>query len=303
MKAFSKISFWLVAVLLASGFATRAVGHEAKIVKVVGSATVQLPGGAQPAERGMMVPEGATITTGPNAQVFLEVFSGGMATIAESSTVSVEKLAVEKNGDTVTSQEAMLDLKKGTVLSTLDPSKKAINHYGVRTPKGVAAARGTVYTVTVGDDEFTVETTLSGEVIITNLTTNETVSVASGSVSVTDNNTTQVLTGRQVAADPALNATVTRAVAIAAAVLSVVDNDPNGEFTTEQSNTAKGELQTLRATVARDLPQASDEVAQAVTQLVVPAAAADTGDSGKGKGKDETPVTEVDPNTVSISHK
>ena len=40
-------------------------------------------------------------------------------------------------------------LKQGKVLSTLDPARKAINRYGVRTPKGVAAARGTVYAVRV----------------------------------------------------------------------------------------------------------------------------------------------------------
>jgi hypothetical protein len=301
MNALRKVSFWLIAGLLASGFAARAFGHEAKIVRVTGTATVVLPDGTStPAVKGVMVPQGATITTSASSQVFLEVFSGGIATIAENTTIGVEKLALEKSGDTVTSQEALLDLKKGSVISTLDPTKKAINHYGVRTPKGVAAARGTVYSVTVGEDQYTVETTLSGAVVITNTTTGTAVTVSSGGTSV---NGGDALTGDQVAADSALNAVVTRSVAIAAAALAQVQNNTDGDFSSDQAATASGELSTLQQTVRDSLPQASNAVQTAVETGQVPAAQPSTGGSQpQNQNPTQTPLTPVDVSQVSASH-
>src|SRR5690606_18113253 len=64
----------------------------------------------------------------------------------------------------------LLDLKKGNIISTIDPSKKSINNYGVRTPKGVAAARGTVYgtsvTFTADGESNTTVATLNGFVTL-----------------------------------------------------------------------------------------------------------------------------------------
>ena len=298
MNALRKISFWLVAALFASGFTARAFGHDAKVLRLVGTAEIQMPGQSEftPLDKDAMVPQGATIRTGANSQVFLQVFSGGIAAITENSTVSVEKLALEKDGDTVTSQEAMLDLKQGNIVSTLDPTKKAINHYGIRTPKGVAAARGTTYTVTVGADHYTVVTTLSGDVTITNLTTGESVAVTAGTVSV---NGSGPLTRTQVSSNPTVNALVVRSVAIAAAALAQVQDNAGGDFSANESRVAGGELTTLRATVATSLPQAADAVNTAVQLGVVPAAAQPGGGTQTPPGQTQSPVTPVDVSQVS----
>ncbi len=66
----------------------------------------------------------------------------------------------------VTQQTAILNLKSGNLVSTLDPANKRINNYGVRTPKGVAAARGTTYTVSVSQTGTHVAT-MSGRVTLT----------------------------------------------------------------------------------------------------------------------------------------
>lgn len=167
MNPLKSLKFLFVLCLGAVGLAASAQAHDAKVVKVTGSVQVQLPGSttAQPLTPEMLVPAGALVTTGADGQVFLETFPGAVATIQSNSTVLIEKLAIEKQGDTVTLQEALLDLKKGNIVSTLDPAKKAINRYGVRTPKGVAAARGTVYGVSVSISGTTVAT-LTGSVTV-----------------------------------------------------------------------------------------------------------------------------------------
>ncbi len=153
--------------LLLAGLAGAAFAHEAKVIKLTGSAQVMLPGAttATPLAINAMIPEGATITTAAGAELSIEAVPGVVATIQAGSTVVVEKLAMVKNGDVITEQVATLDLKKGNVVSTLDPAKKSVNRYGVRTPKGVAAARGTVFSVKVSVTGSTVAT-LSGSVTI-----------------------------------------------------------------------------------------------------------------------------------------
>ncbi len=193
MKSFKKLQFFTFLCLFAGGLAVPLSAHEAKAVKVTGSVQVQLPGStsAQPLTGGMAIPEGALVTTAADGQVYLEALPGVVATIEPNSTVLVEKLEITKAGNQVTSQEALLDLKKGNVISTLDPTKKAINRYGVRTPKGVAAARGTVYGVSVNVSGTTVAT-LSGLVTI-NLGNGVTVDIPVGMAVAGDSDTASTI--------------------------------------------------------------------------------------------------------------
>lgn len=186
MKSFTKLRLFLILCALAAGFITSAQAHEAKVLKVSGDAQVQLPGqsSSQALTKGMLVPAGSLITTASGGQVQLETLPGVVSTIEAESAVVVEKLSVTKEGNTVTAQEAMLDLKKGNLISTLDPTKKAINNYGVRTPRGVAAARGTVYGITVNVSGTTVAT-LSGSVSV-DLGNGQSVDIPVGSGMMTD---------------------------------------------------------------------------------------------------------------------
>lgn len=138
----------LVVGALASAFSATAFAHEAKLIKLTGSVQVQLPGQpAQPGTVGMAIPQGTVIKTQGNSEAFIEAFNGAVATVGSNSELAVEKLNIDMQGDKIVTQEAMLDLRRGNVVSTIDPTKKAINKYSIRTPKGVAAARGTVFGV------------------------------------------------------------------------------------------------------------------------------------------------------------
>jgi ferric-dicitrate binding protein FerR (iron transport regulator) len=130
---------------------------EVVVLKVKGAATAVLPGSTAPVEvkAGSMLPQGAVIETPAGSQVQLQVFPGIVTTIEAGSKVDLSKLSLTTSQGVVTKQSAVIGLKVGSVVSKLDPSKKSINDYSVSTPKGVAAARGTVYKVVV---------TASGEV-------------------------------------------------------------------------------------------------------------------------------------------
>ena len=131
---------------------------EATVLKLTGSVKVQLPGQSVATDLhvGDKVPQGATITTGLGSEVYLQPFVGTVSSIKENATVVVEKLTVTTQDGVVKKQNALLNLKGGNLVSNIDPSKRAINNYGVRTPKGVAAARGTSYSVSVSGGGFSI---------------------------------------------------------------------------------------------------------------------------------------------------
>lgn len=150
-------------------FAATTENIEAKALKVTGSVQVQLTAGSEavPLTEGMSLPAGATIITGPGSLVELRTLAGGQTSVQANTTASLDELSVDRdNLGVITKQTATLSLRSGNLISTLDPKRKSINNYSVRTPKGVAAARGTVYAVTVSQSGTTVAT-MSGTVTLT----------------------------------------------------------------------------------------------------------------------------------------
>ncbi len=124
------------------------VNTHATVARVTGTATVTLADGSTvPLTAGMKLAQGATITTGADGDVYLETHTGYLSAIKADSVVTVDEVSVVTENGQVTEERTMLDLKSGNLVANLDPKKKAINNYQVRTPKGVAAARGTTFTV------------------------------------------------------------------------------------------------------------------------------------------------------------
>jgi uncharacterized membrane protein YgcG len=154
---------------------------QAIVLKIKGSATAVFAGQSQSAtlKVGDKLPQGATIITNPDSEVDIQAFNGAVATIKANTTVNLEKLSVTSSGGAVTKQTALLDLKVGSVLSNIDPVNHNINDYGIRTPKGVAAARGTVYTVSV-TRTGTVKVYVTDSTVIINPVTGAQVKVAAG---------------------------------------------------------------------------------------------------------------------------
>ena len=147
----------LLAAFVAAASNAQDTKSEGTVLTVSGTVMVKLPDASAPvpATVGMKLPQDAEITTGSDGKVFVEVHEGMIATAEKNSTVVVEKLSVSANG----TRNATLNLKSGNLISTLDPAKRNINNYGVRTPKGVAAARGTSYSVAVSNGGFSIAAT------------------------------------------------------------------------------------------------------------------------------------------------
>lgn len=178
---------------------------EVVVLKVKGAAKAVLPGSTTPVDvkAGSTLPQGASIETSDGAQVELQVFPGIVTTIEAGSKVDLSKLSLTTSQGTVTKQSAVIGLKVGSVVSKLDPSKKAINDYSVSTPKGVAAARGTEYKVVVTTSGEVRLYVSSGTVGFTEKSTGKTVLVPAGSYVVVDSqgNLSEVKQGTENSAD------------------------------------------------------------------------------------------------------
>ncbi|MEY2882090.1 MAG: hypothetical protein RLZZ15_4470 [Verrucomicrobiota bacterium] len=133
---------------------------QATLTSFAGSVTISAPGGGNlPVTIGMKIPEGAQIVTAAGGRAAVEVHNGIVASVEPGTTVTLEQLGV-----TAGKRVARLNLKSGSLVSALDPTKKDTNDYGVRTPKGVAAARGTLFSTQVSLTGGTTVATLSGTV-------------------------------------------------------------------------------------------------------------------------------------------
>ncbi len=258
------------------------MAHEAKVIKIKGVADMKLSEIAAPALLGVgsMIPEGAIVTTAADAELSVEVVPGVIATIKESSKVVVEKLALVKNGDVITEQSATLNLKQGNVVSILDPAKKAINRYGVRTPKGVAAARGTVYAVKVDVTGSSIAT-LSGTV---------TIDLGGGNILSIPVGTSSVDGGASTTLAEAIKGNPELAKDIAEAVTIVAANVAAGSSVVGSAESAISILASVVNAASAALPsQAASFTQQAVQAIASPTSAV----SGGGASAAVAAVTEA----------
>lgn len=278
---------------------------EASVAKMTGKATMTLPNGtSSELTIGAKVPQGATIVTADGSEVYLLTHASTWATIKANSTVSVDTLSVDMDGGKVTKENTTLNLKSGNLVSALDPTKRSVNNYQVRTPKGVAAARGTTFTVTVNGENYSIVTT-SGTVTITNITTGAVVSISGGqaSVSTVNNGASTAVADLP----PAEKATAVQAMAVAVATIAVaVENNIGG--------TTAAELRSVTQTVVASTPEAAAAV-NAQVQATVPSQAAAVQQAVRETPATPTttPVTTptppattpqpIDPSTVSRSNE
>ncbi len=138
----------------------------AKLLSAKGSVMMKVDGSAQPLEikKGDSIPTGATLITQSNTFVLIGLAPGASAIVEPNTTVTLNANKTVKSQDKIEKRTVDLDMKSGTggIVSVLKRYDRSDLDFKIRTPTGVAAARGTIYRVT--GSAFQV---LEGNVVVT----------------------------------------------------------------------------------------------------------------------------------------
>ena len=121
---------------------------QARVAGFKGAVSVTTAGRTGPAVIGAVLPEGAVISTGPNAFLRLDLPDGSRLSIPSQSRVRLGRLrTVEMTG--VVQRE--LEVQGGRLESEVSPLRNPRDSYTVRTPMSVSAVRGTDFRVAYDD--------------------------------------------------------------------------------------------------------------------------------------------------------
>ena len=119
------------------------------VVSIAVGTVTMIPanGGAeQPLKVGDAVPVGATVKTGASSRAVIKTTKQSAVRIAENS----QALMLELVESDVT-PKVLIDLKSGSLGALIQPQAQGAMDFKVKTPTGIAAARGTMYAVAVED--------------------------------------------------------------------------------------------------------------------------------------------------------
>ncbi len=114
----------------------------------VGSVTlVPADGSAEkPLKVGDAVPVGSTVKTGVASRAVIKTTKQSAVRIAENSQAIFMELV-----DSDATPKVLIDLKAGSMGALIQPQAQAVMDFKIKTPTGIAAARGTMYAVSVED--------------------------------------------------------------------------------------------------------------------------------------------------------
>ncbi len=249
--------------------AAATVDGVATVVRVTGPARAKAPNSSNEFNlaAGATLPVGTLVMTDEAAELHLQPYPGAIATIRPSSTVLIEKLRITTDEGMVKKQQSILDLKGGTVVSTIDPTMRYINEYGVRTPKGIAAATGTSFTVSIEENGMHVATT--ADTVIFTLADGSSYTVSQGTVSSTPAGGSPqppVSLAAAVAANPELGSVVTTAVST---ISNIIQNN-TGSFSPAAATDLASKV--LGVAVATLPGQAETLTTQLISAINSPAA-------------------------------
>ena len=181
----SKKLYWAEPITPPSGTPPTVGIDEMKLVAVHGPVSVTLPGGEKKsASDGMLIPSGSSITTEQNSSA--AVFMGGV----DSARLLPNTEAKVSQNLSSSTRKTNIDVKMGTIFSRVGHRPGEKQDYEVRTPEGVAAARGTSFAVCVttsNGTEVTVCATQDGVVTLTDSSNGHVITVTpmnSGQVSI-----------------------------------------------------------------------------------------------------------------------
>lgn len=260
-------------------FTTSALSAEmAKIIRMSGTqdVVVTMPDGSSVAGvAGLEMPVDSLIEVKAGTRLFFKTFEGQITVVEADSVIFLETIEVTSAGK----EKTVVELKSGNLVANLDPTKRGTNDYGVRTPKGVAAARGTNYTVSVNGQNVVV-TVVAGVVSI-NIPDVGPVALNAGSA--TTGGAATTIADALNSTDAATAAITRTALQAAAAVVATLAADPTSGVTTATLSAVVGTASQaasdsgdngLVALVAATATQANPAAAATIVTAAVTAAPA-----------------------------
>lgn len=135
---------------------------EIKLLEVKGAVTVILPNTTQevPATSGMTIPSGSTVKTGADGSAAAYLGGVNSARLMPKSEGSINQSVANNKRDTV------IDLKNGVVFANVGRKAGETQDFKVKTPSGVAAAKGTAFVVSSQGTHLFIAT-FAGQVLAT----------------------------------------------------------------------------------------------------------------------------------------
>jgi hypothetical protein len=186
-RSYMRLFYLLACLVLPLIAAIDLSAQSVRVIFVTGQAQIQAPGESslRPLAKGDIVTLGARIVTGEDGRVALTPLPGVKALITPNTDLLLESVSEVPQSDGKIAAAATLDLKQGSVVTDILKQEGVSYDYNVRTPRGLAGARGTNYAVAVSIAGF--ETILVAEgAIVFNLFDGRQLSLSAGQVTVTD---------------------------------------------------------------------------------------------------------------------
>lgn len=270
---------------LAPSSSKQAVTREtqATVLNIFGFVRAKLPSssGEIALKEGSKLPKGTIVYTDAASELYLETFKGAIATLRPNSVVQIENLSVTTVQDVVKKQTSMLNLRSGTLISTIDPASKEINDYGVRTQKGVAHANGTSFSITVENEGYSV--TATADTVLFTPPTGSSYLIKAGNISITpQGGQTQppVTLSQALASDPGIATVIQNAMSTVANVVQHNIGNLSAEsatnLITKVTNTASEAIPTQAANFATQAVNAVSSPASSTSRGVGAAVSAVT---------------------------
>ncbi|MBL9157791.1 MAG: FecR domain-containing protein [Verrucomicrobiales bacterium] len=119
---------------------------------VVGAATYEAPGGVAPVElkQGDLIAVGGKVTTGPGAKVVILTSRQSAVRVGADTTLVFEEMEETPAGGG--KPKVRLQLSSGSLGAMINSKDFGEMDFSVKTPHGVAAARGTFFAVAISGD-------------------------------------------------------------------------------------------------------------------------------------------------------
>ena len=116
-----------------------------------------------PLSAGSKLEEGTAVHVGPEAFVAVKLADGTVVRVQAGSELNLRQL---RRRGRAGSLQSVLEMRSGTVESTVPPNAEAFRRFELRTPQAVTSVRGTRFDVSMGESGQTTASVLSGSVAV-----------------------------------------------------------------------------------------------------------------------------------------